>query len=149
MQWRRIVEQDTIDSGDEAERSGEDSELEGDGGLRCCQQTPVIVSAELSTSPGDDNTEDVDGEAGKEASGQGGEAVVTNAGGKAKLPWVTAMAPPSNMKVREGATPTPLLGTPDANIAMVGPRLRLHQIHAESRKYGFGELERGGGGRQG
>lgn len=36
MQWRRIVEPDVIDSGDEAERSGEDSELEGDGGVRCC-----------------------------------------------------------------------------------------------------------------
>lgn len=36
MQWRRIVEPDAIDSGDEAQRSGEDSELEGDGGLRCC-----------------------------------------------------------------------------------------------------------------
>ncbi|CAN0220605.1 unnamed protein product, partial [Laminaria digitata] len=38
MQWSRVVEPDVIDSGDEAQRSGEDSELEGDGGLRCCQQ---------------------------------------------------------------------------------------------------------------
>lgn len=36
MQWRRIAEPDAIDSGDEAQRSGEDSELEADGGLRCC-----------------------------------------------------------------------------------------------------------------
>ncbi|CAM9372257.1 unnamed protein product [Ectocarpus sp. 4 AP-2014] len=38
MQWRRIAEPDAIDSGDEAQRSGADSELEGDGGLRCCNR---------------------------------------------------------------------------------------------------------------
>lgn len=37
MQWRRAAEPDMVDSGDEAERSGEDSELEGDGGVRCCR----------------------------------------------------------------------------------------------------------------
>lgn len=37
MQWRRAAEADVVDSGDEAERSGEDSELEGDGGVRCCR----------------------------------------------------------------------------------------------------------------
>lgn len=37
MQWRRTAEPDVVDSGDEAERSGEDSELEGDGGVRCCR----------------------------------------------------------------------------------------------------------------
>lgn len=37
MQWRRAPEPDAVDSGDEAERSGEDSELEGDGGVRCCR----------------------------------------------------------------------------------------------------------------
>lgn len=36
MQWRRVMEPDRVDSGDEAQRSGEDSELEGDGGVRCC-----------------------------------------------------------------------------------------------------------------
>lgn len=38
MQWRRITEPDEMDSGDEAQRSGEDSELEGDGGVRCCSR---------------------------------------------------------------------------------------------------------------
>lgn len=42
MQWRRMTEPDALDSGDEAQRSGEDSELEGDGGLRCCIATPAM-----------------------------------------------------------------------------------------------------------
>ncbi len=41
-QWLRAVEPDVVDSGDEAERSGEDSALEGDGGVRCCHNSQTV-----------------------------------------------------------------------------------------------------------
>lgn len=108
MQWRRVVEPDVIDSGDEAERSGEDSELEGDGGLRCCLPR-------TQSSKGDNNNDSTDGGlsgnagvgaggggAGADAASAGGGGVATAGGSKVKLPWVAAMVPPSNVKVHGG-----------------------------------------------
>lgn len=108
MQWRRVVEPDVIDSGDEAERSGEDSELEGDGGLRCCvQQTPLVQGSSNndSTDGGLSGNAEVGaggGGAGADAASAGGGGVAAAGGSKAKLPWVTAMVPPSNVKVHVG-----------------------------------------------
>lgn len=98
MQWRRVPEPDLIDSGDEAQRSGEDSELEGDGGLHCCHGAATV----RSDPPGNDEIGAGHAEAGAGASNAGGgELAAAEVGrGKAKMPWTTAMVPPSNMKVR-------------------------------------------------
>lgn len=106
LQWRKIVEVDVLDSGDEAQRSGEDSELEGDGGLRCC----LDAGQHSLLAHAGDNAEvqqmrtNGDGAGGTAAvgdgvGGTGGGADAAAGTGKAKLPWVSAMVPPSNMKV--------------------------------------------------
>lgn len=115
MQWRRTVEPDVIDSGDEAQRSGEDSELEGDGGLRCCQQASSNGknnSNDAESTGGSSKSAEVGGgtgsgggreEAGADTGRVGGEVVDVAARGgdvNAKLPWVAAMIPPSNVKVK-------------------------------------------------
>eukprot|EP00752_Nemacystus_decipiens_P008508 g7598.t1 len=123
MQWRRTPEPDVADSGDEAERSGEDSELEGDGGMRCCrsnrQQTPDKAAAVenvedprtgtgggdaagvgAAESGGGDPVGAVAGVFGAAVGGGGG-----GGGGKGKLPWVAAMVPPSNMKMSDTSSP--------------------------------------------
>lgn len=98
MQWRKINEPDIIDSGDEAQRSGEDSELEADGGIRCC-----VVPSSRSLDTDKDHSQAAEGEDGlgrREGDGEA-EGVVGGrlGGGRAKLPWVSAMVPPSNIKV--------------------------------------------------
>lgn len=96
MQWRKVTEPDVLDSGDEAQRSGDDSELEADGGLRCC------LAQSQSLGNGDDKTAKVGMQEGSgEREGGGDESGGSKAIGtrKAKLPWVSAMVPPSNMKV--------------------------------------------------
>lgn len=99
MQWRRIPESDVVDSGDEAHRSGEDSELEDDCGLRCCQGVQLGAG---STTTRRYNYRDKDaGDAGVEARvDEEGEGALTSADDGEKIPWVTAMAPPSNLEVR-------------------------------------------------
>lgn len=88
---------------DEAHRSGEDSELEGDCGLRCCQGTQLAAgSTTTSGFYSDKHTGDVGVEARMETADEEGEGAVTSADGsevKAKMPWVAAMVPPSNLKV--------------------------------------------------
>ncbi|CAB1119500.1 unnamed protein product [Ectocarpus sp. CCAP 1310/34] len=117
MQWRKIAEPDAIDSGDEAQRSGEDSELEGDGGLRCCnsrkqpqQQTVRRLRSAMHEGPAGaaDPRAGGGGEVtgGDAAAAGGGESAAASAAAamagvspsKAKMPWVAAMVPPSNMK---------------------------------------------------
>lgn len=97
MQWRRIPESDVVDSGDEAHQSGEDSELEDDGGLRCCQG--ILLTAGSTTTRGYYRDKDT-GDTGVEARvDEEGEGAVTSADNGEKMPWVTAMVPPSNFKV--------------------------------------------------
>ncbi|CBJ26175.1 conserved unknown protein [Ectocarpus siliculosus] len=118
MQWRMIAEPDAIDSGDEAQRSGEDSELEGDGGLRCCssrkqpqQQTAMLEEPADAADPRTSGGGEAAG--GDVAAAGGGETAAASVGAamagvspsKAKMPWVAAMVPPSNMKMSDTTAP--------------------------------------------
>ena len=105
MQWRRISESDVVDSGDDACRSGEDSELEGDCGIHCCQGTQSTAGSTLITSSYHEHKNDRNvgmgvGVKGENTTGGGAVDPADYRGVKAKMPWVTAMVPPSNVKVK-------------------------------------------------
>ncbi|CAM9158468.1 unnamed protein product, partial [Scytosiphon promiscuus] len=114
MQWRRIVEPDRVDSGDEAQRSGEDSELEGDGGVRCCNAAgisghsrlpqDVFSTAEIRRRVQAHATNvKLEGRGGGSLPAQTLKMDTSRQG--PGLPWVSAMVPPSNMKMSDTTRP--------------------------------------------